>query len=81
MFYTYMLRCNDGSLYTGYAVNLEQRLSKHQDGVASKYTRCRLPVKLVYYETFETKSEAMKREIAIKKLSKKLKEELILTTD
>ncbi|GEL78518.1 GIY-YIG nuclease family protein [Tenuibacillus multivorans] len=77
MFYTYMLRCHDQSLYTGYTNDLEKRLQKHQVGKASKYTRTRLPVELAYYEKFDTKSEAMSREAAIKKLDKRDKELLI----
>ncbi|MFD2640062.1 GIY-YIG nuclease family protein [Piscibacillus salipiscarius] len=72
-----MLRCCDQSLYTGYTNNLDNRLAKHLAGKASKYTRARLPVKIVYYEVFETKSEAMSREANIKKLPKKTKEEMI----
>lgn len=71
--YTYMLLCSDNSLYTGYTVNLEHRLKMHNAGKASKYTRCRLPVKLVYTESFATKSEAMQREYAIKQLTREQK--------
>lgn len=74
-----MLKCSDGSLYTGYTVNLEKRLFTHNQGMASKYTRGRLPVELVYYEELETKSEAMKREIAIKKLTRDDKLKMIKT--
>lgn len=75
MFYVYMLRCSDDSLYTGYTVDLEKRLIAHNKGKASKCTRGRLPVELVYYEKYDTKSEALKREYAIKQLerSEKLK--------
>ncbi|WP_175615524.1 GIY-YIG nuclease family protein [Piscibacillus halophilus] len=72
-----MLRCCDQSLYTGYTNDLDKRIEKHLSGKASKYTRARLPVELVYYETFETKSEAMSREARIKQLSKIEKEYLI----
>ena len=75
--YTYMLECSDGSLYTGYTVNLKHRLAMHNAGKASKYTRCRLPARLVYYEAFATKGEAMRRECTIKKLSRKEKMSLI----
>lgn len=68
MAYVYILECGDGTLYTGWTDDVKQRLSKHQQGVASKYTRSRLPVKLVYLEEAESKSAALKREIAIKKL-------------
>ena len=75
--YTYMLECSDGTLYTGYTVDLGHRLAMHNAGKASRCTRSRLPVKLVYYESFATKSEAMKRECAIKKLTRKEKLALI----
>jgi len=75
--YTYMLRCADGTIYTGYAVDPEARLDVHNSGKGAKYTRARRPVELVYYETFETKEEAMRREAAIKKLSKERKELLV----
>ena len=75
--YTSMLECSDGTLYTGYTVNLAHRLAMHNAGKASRCTRCRLPVRLVYYESFATKSEAMKRECAIKKLTRSQKLALI----
>lgn len=75
--YTYILECNDGTLYTGYTVNLPRRLAMHNAGKASRCTRCRLPVRLVYYESFATKSEAMRRECAIKKLTRRQKLALI----
>ncbi|MCD1147029.1 GIY-YIG nuclease family protein [Peptoniphilus sp. KCTC 25270] len=75
--YVYILICNDNTLYTGYTINLEKRLKKHNDGIASKYTRCRLPVSFAYVEKLDTKSDALKREIAIKKLSRSQKIKLI----
>lgn len=72
-----MVRCSDHSLYTGWTNNLERRIDKHNSGNGAKYTRNKLPVQLVYYETFSTKIEAMRREYRIKKLSKEEKEELI----
>ena len=75
--YTYMLECSDGTLYTGYTVDLDHRLAMHNAGKASRYTRCRLPARLVYYECFATKSEAMQRECAIKKLTRSQKLALI----
>ena len=75
--YTYMVLCRDGSLYTGWTNNLEKRIEAHNAGKGAKYTKARLPVELVYYEQFETKEEAMKREFAIKQMSKKAKEKLI----
>ncbi len=77
MNYTYILRCIDGSYYTGWTNNLKKRLEDHNLGRGAKYTRARLPVILVYYECFGTKEEAMKREAAIKKLSRPQKERLI----
>lgn len=77
-FYTYMVRCNDGSLYTGYTVNsVEDRVDKHNAGNGAKYTKSRRPVTLVYVEEFETKEQAMKREYEIKNHSKIKKENLI----
>ena len=75
--YTYILRCADGSLYCGWTNNLEKRLAAHNSGKASKYTRSRLPAELVWYETFETKQEAMSREARIKRLSRQQKLDLI----
>lgn len=74
--YTYILKCNDGSFYTGWTNNMEKRLEMHNQGKGAKYTRGRRPVELVYLEEFLTKEEAMKREAAIKKL--KRKEKLLL---
>lgn len=75
--YTYMLRCRDGSLYTGWTTDLEKRVAVHNSGKGGKYTRSRLPVELAYYEIFDTKEEAMRREAEIKKLSKAAKEKLV----
>lgn len=77
--YIYMLSCADGSLYTGWTNDLAKRLENHQAGKGAKYTRGRLPVTLAYYETYETESEARKRECAIKKLTRQQKEKLIQT--
>ena len=77
MNYVYILRCNDDSLYTGWTNNLEKRLKSHLSGKGAKYTKARLPVELVYYEVFEDKIEAMKREYQIKQLSRKEKLKLI----
>lgn len=76
-FYVYILKCSDESLYTGYTINLNNRIRVHNLGKASKYTRGRLPVSLLYYEIFDTKGKALKREYAIKKLSKEKKLQLI----
>ena len=77
MNYTYILRCRDGSLYTGWTNNLEIRLNCHNAGKGAKYTKARLPVELAYFETFQTKKEAMQREWEIKKMTRKEKIELI----
>ena len=77
MTYTYILKCADNTLYTGYTTDLKARLKTHNQGRGAKYTRSRRPVTLVYYESFATKKEAMRREAAIKKLSRPQKERLI----
>ena len=77
--YVYMVRCEGGALYTGWTNNLEKRLEEHNQGRGAKYTRAHLPVVLAYYECFDTKEEAMRREAAIKKLSRPQKERLIAT--
>ena len=68
--FVYILLCADNTLYTGWTNDLERRLLAHQNGTGAKYTRARLPVSLVYSECFSSKSEAMQREVAIKKLSR-----------
>lgn len=75
--YTYIVECADGTLYTGYTNCLLRRLRNHNSGKGARYTRTRLPVKLIYYEIYETKREAMRREYAIKQLPRK--EKLSLT--
>ena len=77
MNYVYMLRCRDGSLYTGWTNDLEKRLKAHNSGSASKYTRTRLPAELVYFEKWESKEAAMSREWHIKRLSREEKLKLI----
>ena len=77
MNYAYILQCGDGSYYAGWTNDLKKRLEDHNLGRGAKYTRAHLPVILVYYESFETKAEAMRREAAIKKLSRSQKERLI----
>lgn len=77
MNYTYIVKCNDGSLYTGWTNNLEKRIECHNEGKGAKYTKTRRPITLVYYETFQTKEEAMSREYAIKQMSRKDKLKLI----
>lgn len=77
MNYTYMVECSDGTFYTGWTTCLERRVMEHNRGSGAKYTKSRTPVKLIYYEIFDTKQEAMRREAAIKKLTRKQKQELI----
>lgn len=77
--YTYILLCSDNTLYTGWTVHLENRINTHNKGKASKYTRARLPVQLVYFEIFENKIDAQKREYAIKQLTRKQKLKLMDT--
>ena len=77
MNYTYIVECSDGTLYTGWTNNIEKRIETHNEGKGAKYTKTRLPVKLRYYETFQTKQEAMQREYQIKRLSRGEKLELI----
>lgn len=80
MNYTYIVECSDGTFYTGWTNNLEKRLKAHNSGQGAKYTKSRRPVKLVYMEEFETKEEAMSREYAIKRLSRKQKMTLLQIT-
>ena len=76
-FYTYIVRCSDGTLYTGYTNDIEKRTDAHNAGKGARYTRSRRPVELVYYEEYPTKEEAMSREWHIKRLTRKKKEELV----
>jgi putative endonuclease len=69
MYYVYILKCGDGSLYTGITVDVQRRLQQHQSGKGAKYTRSHLPVSLVYQEAQPDKSSALRRESAIKRLS------------
>jgi putative endonuclease len=77
--YTYMLRCSDGSFYIGWTNDLKARVAAHNAGKGAKYTRARLPVELVYYETFATKQEAMSREWHMKRLTHEQKKALVNT--
>ena len=80
--FVYILKCADGSLYTGYTVDIEKRIAEHNgqgEKSGAKYTRGRRPVELVYSEKFKTRSEAMKKEAAIKKLKRTEKQKLILS--
>jgi predicted GIY-YIG superfamily endonuclease len=73
----YIVKCRDGSLYTGITNNLYSRIASHNNGTAARYTRSRLPVKLLYFEKHPDRSSASKREWEIKKLTLAKKNELI----
>lgn len=77
MNYTYIVKCSDGTYYTGWTNNLEKRIACHNAGKGAKYTKARLPVELAYYEAFESKQEAMKREWEIKQMTRREKMGLI----
>lgn len=79
--YTYILKCRDGSLYTGWTNDLERRIREHNAGKGAKYTKTRRPVTLAYFEKFDTKEEAMSREYAIKRLKRKDKLKLVDSDD
>jgi putative endonuclease len=71
--FVYLLRCSDGTLYTGWTYNLARRVAAHQKGHGARYTRPRRPVRLIYSERLSSRAAAMKRERAIKKLPRKKK--------
>lgn len=73
MNYTYIVECSDGTLYTGWTTDIDKRIKAHNNGRGAKYTKARLPVKLVYYEVLDTREEAMKREYAIKQMNRRKK--------
>ena len=75
--FVYILRCADGNLYTGVTTDLKRRVKQHNDGTASRYTRSRLPVKMVYSEKTESQSDALKREFEIKSCPRHKKIDLI----
>ena len=77
--YVYIVRCHDNTFYTGWTTDLDKRIKTHNAGKGAKYTKIRRPVELVYYETFESKSDALKREYQIKQLKRNEKEKLILS--
>ncbi|MDD3220264.1 MAG: GIY-YIG nuclease family protein [Lachnospiraceae bacterium] len=81
MNYTYIVKCKDNTLYTGWTNDLEKRMQVHNQGKGAKYTKSRRPVSLVYYEEFKTKEEAMSREYHIKRMTRAQKEDLILSAD
>jgi len=78
--FVYMLRCRDGSLYTGITTDVRRRLAAHGAGVGSRYTRARLPVRLVYLERRVSRSAALRREAAIKRLGRAAKLLLVKTS-
>jgi len=69
----YMLRCADGSIYTGYTTDPSRRLAEHNSGRAARYTRSRRPVALVYLEELDSRGEALRRELGIKRMKKEEK--------
>ncbi|HKL13484.1 MAG TPA: GIY-YIG nuclease family protein [Halanaerobiales bacterium] len=77
MHYVYIVKCADGTYYTGYTNNLKRRIKQHNEGEGAKYTKGRRPVKLVHSEQFETQSKAMQREYEIKQFKKARKIEII----
>ena len=77
----YLVRCQDGSLYTGITTDPERRLKEHNRGLGAAYTRSRLPVTLVYRELAESRSQALRRERAIKSLTRAAKEALALQSE
>lgn len=79
--YTYLLECSDHTFYIGYTNDLQKRINTHNAKKGAKYTRGRTPVVLKYYEQYKTKTEAMRREHELKKLTRKQKEELIASDD
>lgn len=79
MNFTYIVRCADGTLYTGWTNDLKRRMKAHNAGKGAKYTKNRRPVSLEYFESYETKEEAMRREYEIKQLTRKEKLKLIKT--
>jgi putative endonuclease len=75
--YCYILECEDGTYYTGWTTDPERRVSQHNKGVGAKYTSMRRPVKLVFLEPLPNRTEAMKRELAIKKMKRIQKSKLV----
>jgi putative endonuclease len=78
-FFVYVLRCRDGTFYTGYTPDLEKRVAAHNSGKGAKYTRCRRPVTLVWWKEYRYFKNAFMAEEKIKKLSRKQKERLVAT--
>ena len=75
--FVYIVRCSDNSLYTGIAIDVEARITQHNNGKGAKYTRSRRPVELVYTESLSEKGDALRREIQIKKMSPQQKRNLV----
>ncbi len=75
--YCYILECSDGTYYTGWTTDPERRVKQHNKGVGAKYTSMRRPVKLVYLESLSNRTDAMRREIAIKKMKRIQKSKLV----
>ena len=75
--YCYILECADGTFYTGWTTDPDRRVKQHNKGIGAKYTSMRLPVKLVYLEPQSNRTDAMKREIAIKKMRRVQKSKLV----
>jgi predicted GIY-YIG superfamily endonuclease len=73
----YVLKCRDNTLYTGITIDVSRRVQQHNSGTASRYTRSRLPVRLVFSEPCQSRSQALKKEYAMKRLSRKKKEEYL----
>ena len=79
-YYVYVLACQDGTFYTGYSQNVKARFRLHKKGKGAQYVRKHLPEKIVYVERFETRSDAMKRERQIKRLTHAGKQKLVSST-
>ncbi|MBV0902091.1 GIY-YIG nuclease family protein [Haloarcula salina] len=79
--YVYVLRCSDGTFYTGYTTDVERRVREHDAGEGAKYTRGRTPVELVHVESFESRSAAMSREYEVKQRTRAGKERLVESSD
>lgn len=77
--YCYIVECSDGTFYTGWTTDPERRVKQHNKGVGAKYTSVRRPVKLVYLELLSSRTDAMKRELAIKKMKRLQKSKLVET--
>ena len=80
MFYVYILKCSDGSYYTGHTNNIDRRICEHSEGKASSYTSKRLPVELVFLQNFQTKSESLEAERKLKNWNR-IKKEIVIKKD